>query len=88
MKIVRIYGDIYIYIYQACNNQPKKVLFGTRSQTVTILSVIIMSRTNFRVNLQSIVCLNAKKLCAQSMSHIGSLNDSNRIRIHNNLDRK
>ena len=52
--------------------------------------VIIISRTGFRVNPNphSIVCLNVKKLLAQSRRHIKSLSDSNTIRTHNHLARK
>ena len=52
------------------------------------LYVIIMSRTSFRVNLHSIVCLNVKELLARSRSYIWSLSDSIRIRTHNHLLRK
>ena len=37
------------------------------------LYVIIMSRTRFRVNLHSIVCLNVKELLVRSRCHIWSL---------------
>ena len=47
----------------------------------------IMSRTSFRVNLHSIVCLNVKELLARSRRHIWSLTDSNVIRTHNHLVR-
>ena len=47
-----------------------------------------MSRTGFRVNPHSIVCLDVKELLAQSRRHIWSLSDSNRIRTHNQLVRK
>ena len=49
------------------------------------LYVIIMSRTNFRLNLHSIVCLNVKELLAQSRHNILSLSDSNGIWTHNHL---
>ena len=52
------------------------------------LNVLIMSRTSFRVNPQSIVCLNVKELLARSRRHIWSLCDSNVIRTHNHLIRK
>ena len=52
------------------------------------LYVIIMSRTIFRVNLHSIVCLNVKQLLAQSGRHIWSLSHSNEIRTHNHLVHK
>ena len=52
------------------------------------LHVIIMSRTSFRVNPHSIVCLNVRELVAQSRRHILSLGDSNVIRTHNHLVRK
>ena len=38
------------------------------------LYVIITSHTTFRVNLNSIVCLNIKELLAQSRCHIWNLN--------------
>ena len=47
-----------------------------------------MSRTSFRVNPYSIVCLYVKELFAWSSRHIWSLSDSNEIRIHNHLVRK
>ena len=53
-----------------------------------VLYVIIMSRTSFRVNPHSIVCLNVKELLARSRCHIWSLSDSNEIRTHNHLVRK
>ena len=49
------------------------------------LYVIIMSRTIFRVNPLSIVCLSVKELLAWSRPHIRSLSDSNEIRTHNHL---
>ena len=52
------------------------------------LYVIIMSHMNFRVNPDSIVCLNVKELLAQSRHHIWSLSDSNKIRTHNHLVHK
>ena len=39
--------------------------------------VIIMSRTSFRVNPNSIVCLNVKDLLARSRCHICCLSNSN-----------
>ena len=66
------------------------VLFSF-SEVVSLLFplyVIIMSRTSFKVNLHSIVCLNLKELLARSRRHIWSLSDSNRIRTHNHLVRK
>ena len=54
----------------------------------TWLYVIIKSRTSFRVNPHSIVCLNVKELLARSRRHIWSLSDSNGIRTHNHLVRK
>ena len=50
--------------------------------------MIVMSRTSFRVNPHSIVCLNVKELLARSRRHIWSLSDSNEIRTHNHLVRK
>ena len=47
-----------------------------------------MSRTSFRVNLCTIVCLNIKELLARSRLHIWSLSDSNGIRTHKHLVRK
>ena len=52
------------------------------------LYVIIMSRTSFRVDLNSIVSLNVKQILARSRRHIWSLSDSNGIRTHNHLFRK
>ena len=52
------------------------------------LYVIIMSRTSFRVNPHSIVCLNVKELLARSRCHTWNLSDSNGIRTHNHLGRK
>ena len=52
------------------------------------LSVIIMSRTSFRVNLHSILCLNVKELLAGSRCFIWSLIENNGIRTHNHLVRK
>ena len=49
------------------------------------LYVVIMSRTNFRVNLHSTVCLNVNELLARSRHHIWSLSDSNGIRTRNHL---
>ena len=47
-----------------------------------------MSRTSFRVNLHSIVCLNVKELLTWSRRHISSLRDSNVIQTHNHLAHK
>ena len=44
-----------------------------------------MSRTSFRVNPHSIVCLTVRELLPQSRRHIWSLSDGSRIRIHNHL---
>ena len=52
------------------------------------LYVIIISRTSFRVNSYSIVCLNVNELVILSRRHILSLRDSNMIRTHNYLLRK
>ena len=52
------------------------------------LYVIIMSRTSFRVNLHSVVCLNVKELFAWSRCHIWSLSDNNGIQTHNHLIHK
>ena len=49
---------------------------------------LIMTRTIFRVNLHSIVCLNVNKLLTGSKCHIWVLSDSNEIRNHNHLVRK
>ena len=56
--------------------------------TFTQLYVVIMSRTSFRVNPHSIVCLNVREVLARSRGHIWSLSDSNVIRTHNHLVRK
>ena len=47
-----------------------------------------MSRTSFRVNPHSIVCLNIKELLVQSRRHIWSLSDGNGIQTYNHLVRK
>ena len=47
--------------------------------------VIKMSRTSFRVNPHSIVCLNVKELLVWSRRHIWSLSDSNEIQTENHL---
>ena len=53
------------------------------------LYVIIMSRTSFRVNPHSIVCLNVKERFSRNRHHIWSfLSDSNNIPNHNHLVRK
>ena len=49
------------------------------------LSVIIISRTSFTVNLHSIVWLNVKELLTQSKCHIWSVTDRNKIQTHNHL---
>ena len=49
------------------------------------LYAIIMSRTSFRVNLHSKVCLNVKELFGRSRRYIWSLRDSNEIRTQNHL---
>ena len=54
----------------------------------TCLYVIIVSRTSFKVNLYSIVCLNVKELLARSRRYIWSLSEFNGIRTHNHLVRK
>ena len=56
--------------------------------TLKVLYVIILSRTSFRVNLQSIVCLNVKELLARRRRHIWSLSDSKEIQTHNHFIRK
>ena len=43
-----------------------------------------MSRTYFRMNPHSIVCLNVKELFSRNTHDIWSLSDSNGIRTHNN----
>ena len=50
--------------------------------------MLLSCRTSFRVNLHSIVCLNAKELLAQSRCFIWSVSDSNKIRTENHLVRK
>ena len=47
-----------------------------------------MSRTSFRVNPHSIVCLDVKEFLARSRRHIRSLGDSNGTWTHNDLVRK
>ena len=62
---------------------------STKNQTyLKILYVIFMSRTSFRVNPHSKVCLNVKELLAQSRHLIRSLSESNEIRTHSHLVRK
>ena len=46
---------------------------------------VVISRTSFRVNLDSLICLNIKQLLGRSRHHIWSLIDSTGIRTHNNL---
>ena len=57
----------------------------TQMSSLLWLYVIILSRTNFRVNPHSIVCLNVNELFARSRGHIWSLSDSNGIRTHSHL---
>ena len=52
------------------------------------LYVFIMSRTRFRVNPHSIVCLNVKELLARSRREIWRWSDCNWIRTHNHLVHK
>ena len=52
------------------------------------LYVIIMSRTSFRMNLHSVVCLNVKELLARLRRYIWSLSDNNGIRTLSHLVRK
>ena len=47
--------------------------------------VVVISRTSFRVNLDSLICLNIKQLLGRSRHHIWSLIDSTGIRTHNHL---
>ena len=49
------------------------------------LYVIITSRTDFRVNLYSIVAMNVKELLARDIRDIWSLRDYDRIQTHNHL---
>ena len=49
---------------------------------------VIMSRTSFRVNLHSMVCLNVKQLLARSTRHILRLSDRSVIRTNNHLVHK
>ena len=49
--------------------------------------VIITPRTSFRVNLNSLVCLNFKESPAWRRSHVWNLSKSNEIRTHNHLVR-
>ena len=51
------------------------------------LYVILISRTSFGVNPQSIVFLNVKELLARCRRHIWSLNNSDEIRTDNHLVR-
>ena len=50
--------------------------------------VIVLSRTSFRVNPPSIVCLNGKELLSQNRRLIWSLSNSNEIWTHNHLVRE
>ena len=50
--------------------------------------VIVMSRTTLRVNLRSIVFVNAKELIARSRYHICSLSESKEVRTLNHLEGK
>ena len=65
-----------------------KVIKEKSELSLTWLYVIIMSRTSFRVNPQSIIWLNVKELLARSRCHIWSLSKSNLILTHNYLARK
>ena len=56
-----------------------------RQQKWGKLYVIIMSRTSFRVNLHSVVCLNVKEFLAWRRHHIWSLSYNSGIRTHNHL---
>ena len=47
--------------------------------------VIIMSRMSFRVNPESVVCLNVKEHLARSSRHIRSLSKNNQIRTLKHL---
>ena len=52
------------------------------------LYAIILSRTCFRINPHSTVCLNVKELLAWNRRDVWGLIDSNGIRTHNHLVRK
>ena len=52
------------------------------------LYVIVISRTNFRVNPHSKTCLNVKEILSWSRRHFWSLSDSNEFRTHNDLVHK
>ena len=59
------------------------------SSVITLeLYVLVMSRTSFRVNPHSIVCLNVKELLTRSRHLIWSLSDSNDIQTHNHIVHK
>ena len=47
--------------------------------------VVVISRTSFRVNLDSLICLNIKQLLGRSRHHIWSLIDSTGIRTHDHF---
>ena len=47
--------------------------------------VVVISRTSFRVNLDSLICLNIKELLGRSRHHIWSLIDSTGIWTHDHL---
>ena len=81
-------GDDYNYQmimqYNIATLKKKK----KKKKSTLWLYVITISRTSFRVNPHSIVCLNVKELLARNRSHIWSLSDSNEIWTHNHLVRK
>ena len=71
-------------------------LFGQAGQMIELcceylsiqciwLHIISMSCTRFRVNVDSIACLNVKELLARGRRHIWSLSDCNGILTHNHL---
>ena len=64
------------------------LLTEKRYKKIHWLCVIIMSRTIFRVNPHSIICLNVNKLLARSRRYVWSSSDTNEIQIHNHLVRK
>ena len=74
------------------NNQTKNHIRSKRKlffmYNFTCLYVIIMSRTSFRVNLHSVVCMNIREPLARSRRYICRLIDSYGIRTNNHLVRK
>ena len=56
--------------YKQTNDVSIKQVMSAFQHTLNRLYIVIMSRTSFRVNLHSIVCLNVKDILARSRHHI------------------